>query len=440
TRQNMGDAERNLAKDRIDFMRQFERALAEAKTEDRIKHVREIVEKAKKKEVKEIDLVAEIERLTRGYPDDKKGQYMVDKLAENYAKHAGALWGKEVIVRTWDDTDKECRMMAGNLHFEEDAEKAQYYFPPSRNPLISVRGGSLYTDPKHEPWFRLNLEAIYTAKFIYGFHNIKVMFPFIQSLDIHERLTEIDKEERTKVLEKANEMGIPIPDEIAKEKPYNMLETPAHGIVADRFSKDRFGFSIGSNDATALLYGFSRDDYPAPPSDERGLAARRFFEFSIDYAQRNNMPIGWCGNAPGQFEEYPRLLAKWKIEKASVTPDRFLEVSISLAEAERAVAMDERLGVTTASHEREKVLRLVDREPTRRSLSQELGFRRLDEPENRLVKRLDELDPDTLKKLQQAMDRLAEEKDIVDPKIKGKVEQTIHDRTVIEKVKKRIKQ
>lgn len=258
-----------------------------------------------------IDLVNEIDQLTKGYDD--KTRYYVDELAEGIAKIAAAFYPHDVIVRFSDFKTNEYRTLLGGYLYE----------PEEENPMIGWRGTSRYYDEKFKTAFGFECEAMHKVRTELGLDNVIPMVPFCRTL-----------EEADKVLAVMKEHGL---DREKGTKVYVMCEIPANVLLADEFL-DRFdGFSIGSNDLTQLVLGMDRDNNViAHIANENNEAVKRMIEPAIAACKKRKKYIGICGQAPSDFPEFAQFLVGLGIDSLSFTPDTVIKTIPKIAEAEKA--------------------------------------------------------------------------------------------------------
>ncbi|XOU94061.1 MAG: phosphoenolpyruvate synthase [Candidatus Kerfeldbacteria bacterium] len=252
-----------------------------------------------------------IEEATDGYKS--KPEFYIQKLAEGIGRIAAAFYPKDVILRFSDFKSNEYASLVGGKYFE----------PEESNPMIGWRGASRYYDPNYEPAFALECEAIRRVREKMGLNNLKVMVPFCRTV-----------EEGKKVLATMKKYGL----ERGKNKleVYVMCEIPANVILADQFSKIFDGFSIGSNDLTQLALGVDRDsELVAHIYDERNDAVKRLVRDVIKAARKNKRKIGICGQAPSDYPEFARFIAKEDIDSMSLIPDTVIKTTIDIVKAEK---------------------------------------------------------------------------------------------------------
>ena len=115
-------------------------------------------------------------------------------------------------------------------------------------------------------------------------------------------------------------------------KIYMMVEVPANVILADKFIQLFDGFSLGTNDLTQLILGVDRgSNYLAHLFDERDEAVKRMIRQVITTTHKYKKTIGICGQAPSDFPDFAKFLAREGIDSISVNPDTVLTTRISLS-------------------------------------------------------------------------------------------------------------
>lgn len=252
----------------------------------------------------------QIDKLTIGYKD--KSEFYVDKLSYGIAMIASAFYPKDVIVRLSDFKSNEYADLIGGKEFE----------PKEDNPMIGWRGASRYYDPKYQPAFVLECQALKKVREEMGLKNIKIMVPFCRTV-----------EEGKKVLQLLKENGL----EQGKDglEVYVMVEIPANVILADQFAEIFDGFSIGSNDLTQLALGLDRDsELIAHIGDERNEAVKRLVEQAIKVARKKKIKIGICGEAPSDFPDFAKFLVEQRIDSMSLTPEVVVKTTLDVAKIE----------------------------------------------------------------------------------------------------------
>ena len=255
----------------------------------------------------------QIEDMTFGYANKK--EFFIQKLAEGVARIAAAFYPKDVILRFSDFKTTEYANLIGGKYFE----------PIENNPMIGWRGASRYYDPNYEPGFALECEAIRRVREAMGLTNLKVMVPFCRTVD-----------EGKSVLATMKKYGL----ERGKNglDVYVMCEIPSNVILADQFSKIFDGFSIGSNDLTQLTLGVDRDsELVAHIYDERNQAVKDLVTQVIRAAKKNKRKIGICGQAPSDYPEFARFIAKEQIDSMSLNPDTVIKTTVDILKLEKSL-------------------------------------------------------------------------------------------------------
>lgn len=248
-----------------------------------------------------------INKITRGYAD--KTSFFVDKLAQGIGKIGAAFYPKDVIVRFSDFKTNEYANLIGGQYFE----------PKEENPMIGWRGASRYYDERYAEAFRLECAAIKRVREVFGLTNVIVMIPFCRTV-----------EEGKKVLDVMKKFGL----ERGKGglQVYMMAEIPANIILVDEFAKIFDGFSIGSNDLTQLVLGLDRDNGSiAHIGNEKNEAVKQMIRQLIQGAHKRKRKVGICGQAPSDFPDFAKWLAKEGIDSISIIPDTVLKTTLYLS-------------------------------------------------------------------------------------------------------------
>ncbi|MGH7411030.1 MAG: phosphoenolpyruvate synthase [Candidatus Methylomirabilis sp.] len=254
---------------------------------------------------------AEVARLTAGYAD--KSQYFVDKLAEGVGMIAAAFYPKDVIVRLSDFKSNEYANLIGGREFE----------PKEENPMLGFRGASRYYDDRYREGFALECLAMKKAREEMGLSNIKLMIPFVRTVDEGERVLA----EMAKHGLKRGENGLEV---------YVMCEIPSNVLLAEEFARVFDGFSIGSNDLTQLTLGVDRDsELVAHIFDERDPAVKRLVASVIRTAKAHGVKIGICGQAPSDYPEFAQFLVEEGIDSMSLNPDAVMKTMVKVLEIEQ---------------------------------------------------------------------------------------------------------
>jgi len=120
---------------------------------------------------------------------------------------------------------------------------------------------------------------------------------------------------------------------------YVMCEIPNNVIAIAAFAELFDGFSIGSNDLTQLTLGVDRDsEIVAFDFDERDPGMLEMLRLAVTGAHRNRRHVGICGEAPANYPEIARFLARLGIDSISVNPASLVRTRAAVAEAEKEAA------------------------------------------------------------------------------------------------------
>jgi pyruvate, water dikinase len=257
-------------------------------------------------------LRAEIDRLTRGYPD--KPSFFVDRLAEGVAQIAAAFYPREVIVRLSDFKSNEYAHLVGGTRYE----------PAEENPMLGLRGASRYLHPRYRAGFALECRALRRVREEMGLTNVKLMVPFCRTAAEGRAVAE--ELARHGLVRGQNGLEL-----------YVMCEIPSNVIRAADFAEIFDGFSIGSNDLTQLTLGVDRDSEElAALFDERDPAVRDLIALAIERAHAAGRKIGICGQAPSDHPEIATWLVSLGIDSLSLNPDAVLKTTLHVLEQEKA--------------------------------------------------------------------------------------------------------
>lgn len=239
----------------------------------------------------------QIDQLTAGYADKKT--FFIDKLAQGIGLIAAAFYPKPVIVRLSDFKSNEYRNLIGGSFFE----------PHEENPMIGFRGASRYYSDRFKDAFALECAALVKAREQMGLTNIKVMVPFVRTL-----------QEGKKVIQEMALHGLQ--QGIHGLEIIMMCEIPSNVILVEEFLKDFDGISIGSNDLTQLTLGIDRDSALLQGVfDERDPAMKKMFARAIEGAKRAQKYSGICGQAPSDYPEIAEYVISLGIQSISLNPD-----------------------------------------------------------------------------------------------------------------------
>jgi len=260
------------------------------------------------------DARREIERLVRNYP--KPADYFIEKLSEGIGTIAAAFYPKPVIVRLSDFKTNEYARLLGGEGFE----------PKEENPMLGFRGAARYAHPAYAAGFALECAALKRVRDTMGLTNVRIMVPFCRRVEEARRVIDTMASHGLK----RGDNGLEI---------YVMCEIPNNVILIDQFAKLFDGFSIGSNDLTQLTLGVDRDsDIVAFDFDERDPGMLEMLRLAVTGAKRNERHIGICGEAPANYPEIARYLAKLGIDSISVNPSSVLHTMQAVSEAEAGMS------------------------------------------------------------------------------------------------------
>jgi pyruvate,water dikinase len=190
--------------------------------------------------------------------------------------------------------------------------------------MIGFRGASRYAHPAYADGFALECEALKRVREAMGLVNLVVMVPFCRRVAEAEQV--LAAMARNGLARGKNGLEV-----------YVMCEIPNNVIQVDAFSKVFDGFSIGSNDLTQLTLGVDRDsEIVAFDFDERDPGMLEMLRLAVTGAKRNGRKVGICGEAPANYPEIARFLARLGIDSISVNPSSVLRTIDIVREAEKA--------------------------------------------------------------------------------------------------------
>lgn len=243
--------------------------------------------------------------------DEDPREFFIRRFSEGVARIAAAFYPKPVIVRTSDFKTNEYARLLGGQEFE----------PEEENPMLGFRGASRYYDPRYADGFALECAALLRARKEMGLTNIKIMIPFVRTV-----------EEAKRVIDAMAQHGLKQADGL---EIYAMCELPANVTRAEEFLRIFDGYSIGSNDLTQLVLGIDRDSGTVSHLfNENDRAVLSLIVEAIDEARRARKPIGICGQAPSDFPEFARWLVEQGINSISLNPDTAIRTALVIAEEE----------------------------------------------------------------------------------------------------------
>ena len=250
----------------------------------------------------------EIAQRTSHY--DSPTEFYVQTLASGVAMIAAAFHPHPVIVRMSDFKSNEYANLIGGDGIE----------PREENPMIGFRGASRYISETFRPAFELECEAIKVVRNDLGLTNVKIMIPFVRTVDEIVAVNALLEQQGLG----RGEHGLEV---------IMMCEVPSNVILADQFLDHVDGYSIGSNDLTQLTLGLDRDSgIVAGSFDERNDAVTRLMGQAIHACLERGKYIGICGQGPSDHPELGVWLADQGISSLSLNPDSVIPVWQRLAD------------------------------------------------------------------------------------------------------------
>jgi pyruvate,water dikinase len=253
------------------------------------------------------DIKARIDERITGYADPVS--FYVDRLVEGIATIAASVYPKPVIVRLSDFKSNEYAGLLGGARYE----------PHEENPMIGFRGASRYVDPSFAEAFALECKAVKRVREVMGLDNVRVMIPFVRTLDEGRKVIEVLARNGLR----QGEHGLEV---------IMMCEVPSNALLADEFLDIFDGFSIGSNDLTQLTLGLDRDSsIVANLFDERDPAVKKLLAMAIGSARAKGKYIGICGQGPSDHPDLAEWLMEQGIESLSLNPDTVVDTWLRLA-------------------------------------------------------------------------------------------------------------
>ena len=253
------------------------------------------------------DLKASVARQIAGYasPTD----YFIEKVVEGVSTIAASFAPETVIVRMSDFKSNEYAHLIGGTEYE----------PEEENPMIGYRGASRYISESFRECFALECQALRRVREAMGLDNVKIMIPFVRTVDEARQVTELLAEHGLKRGDQGLELIM-------------MCELPSNALLADQFLEYFDGFSIGSNDLTQLTLGLDRDSgLIAHLFDERNDAVKVLLKMAIDACKKQNKYIGICGQGPSDHPDLAQWLMQQGIDSISLNPDSVVDTWTMLA-------------------------------------------------------------------------------------------------------------
>ncbi|MEO5992190.1 MAG: putative PEP-binding protein, partial [Arthrobacter sp.] len=216
-----------------------------------------------------------------------------------------------VIVRMSDFKSNEYANLLGGPAYE----------PHEENPMIGFRGASRYLEPSFRDCFDLECEALSFVRNEMGLTNVKLMIPFVRTVDEASGVIDLLAENGLR----RGENGLEV---------IMMCEIPSNALLADEFLDYFDGFSIGSNDMTQLALGLDRDSAIVAGSfDERNPAVKKLLSMAIKACKSRGKYVGICGQGPSDHPDFAEWLVEEGIDSVSLNPDTVVDTWIRLAGA-----------------------------------------------------------------------------------------------------------
>jgi pyruvate,water dikinase len=238
--------------------------------------------------------------------------FYVGELTEGIAMLTAAFAPKPVIIRMSDFKTNEYANMVGGAGYE----------PHEENPMLGYRGASRYLSAEFRPAFDMECEALLRVRRDMGLKNLKIMIPFVRTVEEGRRVTELLAENGLR----RGDDGLEV---------IMMCEVPSNVILAEEFLEHFDGFSIGSNDLTQLTLGLDRDSgIVAHLFDERNEAVKRMMSLAIQACRAKGKYIGICGQGPSDHPDLAEWLMAEGIDSVSLNPDSVGGVWERLAKAQ----------------------------------------------------------------------------------------------------------
>jgi pyruvate,water dikinase len=258
-----------------------------------------------------------IQEIAARIGDEDPREFFIRRFSEGVGRIAAAFYPKPVTVRTSDFKTNEYARLLGGSEFE----------PQEENPMLGFRGACRYYDPRYADGFALECAALLRARKEMGLTNIKIMIPFVRTVEEARRVIEVMAQQGLK----QGDDGLEI---------YGMCELPANVARAEEFLRVFDGYSIGSNDLTQLVLGIDRDSGTVSHLfDENDRAVLSLIADVVDEAQRARKPIGICGQAPSDFPEFTRWVVEQGITSISLNPDTAIRTALVIADEEAKQSM-----------------------------------------------------------------------------------------------------
>lgn len=193
-----------------------------------------------------------------------------------YKSVAETMWGKPVVIRTFDFGDDKNLDRHGATAVEH-------------NPALGLRGIRLAL--KRWELFRCQLRAILRAS-VFG--DIRVMFPMISTV---KEFRQARRSALNEIMDELWEEGVAF----NKSIPVGMMvEVPSTVIMLDRFAEDADFFSIGTNDLTQYTMAVDRGNRNVNHLfNSEDPAVLRLIRRTVQISNKESVPLSLCGQMGG---------------------------------------------------------------------------------------------------------------------------------------------
>lgn len=243
--------------------------------------------------------------------EDGKGSDFTNRLADDLSVFCKSFYPRPVLYRATDFKTNEYKSLTGGKKYE----------PDESNPMLGYRGAYRYM---HDPRvFKLELAAIKKVREKMGLTNLRLMLPFVRTVNELNQVKKIIHEEG---LRRSHTFKL-----------FMMVEIPSNVILIQDFIDAGIdGVSIGSNDLTMLTLGVDRDNEEVSVEfNEQNAALMWSFERVIKAARDTGIEVGICGQAPSEYPELVEKLVAWGINSISVSPDAIDKTRLIISQVEK---------------------------------------------------------------------------------------------------------
>lgn len=226
-----------------------------------------------------------------------------------YCKVVERLQGDTLVIRTLD--------IGGDKHLD------YYELEEEENPFMGYRAIRISLDQKD--LFKTQLKAILRAS---AFGKIKLMYPFITSVDEVQRANALLAEAKQEL----EEAGIAYAKDLLVGV---MIEVPAAVMIADLLAKEVDFFSIGTNDLVQFTLAVDRmNEQISNMYDPYHPALIRMLNFVVDAAKRAQIPVSVCGELAGDIRALP-IWVSLGVNSLSMSAHSILPLKERLMQASR---------------------------------------------------------------------------------------------------------